>query len=123
MPREVLREMGALGFLGIRYPERHGGSQLDTIATVVLAEERGRSTVGGFAITVLVHTDMASPHLFHAGTPEQQARYLPDPIAGRRIAAVAITEADAAVSYPHPTLPKNWQGLTLVVARPIKKKN
>jgi len=46
-------------------------------------------------VTVLVHTDMASPHLFHAGTPEQKARYLPDLIAGRKIAAVAMTEADA----------------------------
>jgi acyl-CoA dehydrogenase len=65
------------------------------LATVVLAEELGRSGYGGFAITVLVHTDMASPHLHHAGTPEQLARYMPDIVAGRRIAAVAMTEADA----------------------------
>jgi acyl-CoA dehydrogenase len=95
IPREVLREMGRLGLLGIRYSHRHGGSELDTLATVVLAEELGRSTFGGFAITVLVHTDMASPHLFHAGTPEQQDRYMPDIIAGKSIAAVAMTEADA----------------------------
>ncbi len=95
VPREVLRAMGELGFLGIRYPARFGGSELDTLATVVLAEELGRSGYGGFAITVLVHTDMASPHLFHAGSPAQQARYMPDIIAGRRIAAVAMTEADA----------------------------
>jgi acyl-CoA dehydrogenase len=95
VPREVLREMGALGLLGIRYPARFGGSELDTLATVVLAEELGRSTYGGFAVTVLVHTDMASPHLHHAGTPEQLERYLPDIVAGRRICAVAMTEADA----------------------------
>jgi acyl-CoA dehydrogenase len=95
VPREVLREMGALGLLGMRYDARYGGSELDTLATVVLAEELGRSGYGGFAITVLVHTDMASPHLHHAGTPEQLARYMPDIVAGRRIAAVAMTEADA----------------------------
>ncbi len=95
VPREVLREMGELGLLGMRYDSRYGGSELDTLATVVLAEELGRSTYGGFAATVLVHTDMASPHLHHAGTPEQKARWLPDIIAGRRIAAVAMTEADA----------------------------
>ncbi len=94
-PRAVLREMGDLGLLGIRYDSRHGGSELDTLATVVLAEELGRSTYGGFAITVLVHTDMASPHLFHGGTPEQLDRYMPDIVAGRTIAAVAMTEADA----------------------------
>src|SRR5579859_2611934 len=53
VPRAVLREMGELGLLGIRYASRHGGSELDTLATVVLAEELGRSTYGGFAITVL----------------------------------------------------------------------
>jgi len=95
VPREILREMGSLGLLGIRYDSRHGGSELDTLATVVLAEELGRSTYGGFAVTVLVHTDMASPHLFHAGTPEQVDRYMPDLVAGKKIAAVAMTEAGA----------------------------
>ena len=95
VPRAVLREMGELGLLGIRCEVRHGGSELDTLATVVLAEELGRSTYGGFAITVLVHTDMASPHLRHAGTPEQLDRYMPDIVRGRRIAAIAMTEADA----------------------------
>jgi len=95
VPREVLREMGAQGWLGMRYEEAYGGSALDTLSTVVLAEELGRSTYGGFAITVLVHTDMASPHLHHAGTPEQKARWLPGIIRGDTIAAVAMTEADA----------------------------
>ena len=68
---------------------------LDTLANVVLAEELGRCTYGGFAVTVLVHTDMASPHLYHGGTPDQLARWMPDITAGRKITAVAMTEADA----------------------------
>ena len=95
VPREVLVRMGQLGLLGIRYPEAFGGAKLDTLATVVLAEELGRSTFGGFAITVLVHTDMASPHLANAGSPEQQARWMPAIIAGELITAVAVTEPDA----------------------------
>jgi acyl-CoA dehydrogenase len=95
VPREVLREMGELGLLGIRFPEKYGGSGLDTLASVVLAEELGRSTFGGFAITVLVHTDMATPHLNNAGNDAQLHKYLPDLVAGRKIAAVAMTEADA----------------------------
>jgi acyl-CoA dehydrogenase len=94
-PRQVLKEMGELGFLGIRYPEAYGGSALDTLTSVVLAEELGRSTFGGFAITVLVHTDMASPHLVNAGNEEQIARYLPRIIKGDLITAVAVTEPDA----------------------------
>ena len=95
VPRDVLREMGQLGLFGIRYDSQYGGSELDTMATVVLAEELGRSSYGGFAVTVLVHTDMASPHLNHAGTDAQKAKYMPDIIAGRKITAVAMTEPDA----------------------------
>ena len=95
VPREILRDMGSLGLLGIRYAAQYGGSEMDTLATALLAEELGRSSYGGFAVTVLVHTDMASPHLHHAGSQAQLERYMPDIIAGKRIAAVAMTEADA----------------------------
>lgn len=94
-PRTILEQMGALGFLGIRYPETYGGAAMDTLATVIFAEELGRSGYGGFAITALVHTDMASPHLANAGNADQLARYMPDIIAGRKITAVAVTEPDA----------------------------
>lgn len=94
-PRAVLRKMGELGYLGMRYPEEYGGSALDTLASVVLAEELGRSGYGGFAITVLVHTDMASPHLANAGSEEQRSRYMPAVVAGKSITAVAVTEPDA----------------------------
>ena len=93
--REVLRQMGALGVLGMRYDERYGGAGLDVMSSVMLAEEVGRSTFGGFSATVLVHTDMASPHLENAGTPEQKARWLPGITAGETITAVAVTEPGA----------------------------
>jgi acyl-CoA dehydrogenase len=95
VPREVLRDMGRLGFLGLRYPEQFGGSGLDARATALLAEELGRSSFGGFAITVLVHTDMASPHLVNAGNAKQIERYLPHIISGEKITAVAVSEPDA----------------------------
>lgn len=93
-PREVLKRMGQLGFLGIRYPAAYGGGEMDTLATVVLAEELGRSSFSGFAITALVHTDMASVHLFNGGSDAQRERWMPDIVAGKAITAVAITEPD-----------------------------
>ena len=95
VPREVLRKMGSLGFLGLRYASDYGGGEMDARATALLAEELGRSTFGGFAITVLVHTDMASPHLQNAGSPAQIARWMPKIISGECITAVAVTEPDA----------------------------
>ncbi|MFN6993112.1 MAG: acyl-CoA dehydrogenase family protein [Aquincola tertiaricarbonis] len=95
VPREVMRQMGELGYLGIRYPEAYGGSGLDTVYSAILAEELGRSTYGGYAVTVTVHTAMASPHLANFGTPEQLQRYLPSLIRGETVCAVAVTEPDA----------------------------
>jgi len=94
VPRDILQEMGELGFLGIRYPSEFGGSDMDTLGSVILAEELGRSTFGGFAVTVLVHTDMASPHLDNFGNQQQLAKYMPDIISGKKIAGVAVTEPD-----------------------------
>jgi acyl-CoA dehydrogenase len=95
VPRAVLRRMGALGFFGIRYPEVFGGSAMNALATVVYAEELGRSTYSGVAITALVHTDMASVHVFNAGTEAQKAKWMPGIVSGDVITAVAVTEPDA----------------------------
>jgi acyl-CoA dehydrogenase len=95
VPRTVLRRMGSLGFLGIRYPENYGGSDINALGSVVLAEQLGRCTFAGFAITVLVHTDMASVHVHSAGSDAQKARWMPVVISGEAITAVAITEPDA----------------------------
>lgn len=95
VPREVLRKMGQAGLLGLMYDSEYGGGEADALTNLVFAEALSQSTFGGFIITVLVHTDMASPHLFHAGTPEQKARYMPGIIAGDTITAVGITEPGA----------------------------
>ncbi|HET9207347.1 MAG TPA: acyl-CoA dehydrogenase family protein [Burkholderiaceae bacterium] len=95
VPREVLRRLGAAGMLGLMFSPEHGGGGADALTNLVFAEALSQSTFGGFIVTVLVHTDMASPHLHHAGTPEQQARYLPRIIAGELVTAVAITEPGA----------------------------
>jgi acyl-CoA dehydrogenase len=94
-PREVLRKMGEAGLLGLMYESEYGGAEADALTNLVFAEALSQSTFGGYIITVLVHTDMASPHLHHAGTAEQKARYMPGVTAGRTITAVGITEPGA----------------------------
>jgi acyl-CoA dehydrogenase len=87
--------MGELGFFGIRYPAEYGGSGMDAVASTVFAEELGRSTYGGVAIATLVHTDMASVHVFHDGNKAQRTRWMPGIVSGEVITAIAITEPDA----------------------------
>ncbi|MSQ72303.1 MAG: acyl-CoA dehydrogenase [Betaproteobacteria bacterium] len=95
VPREVLRNMGALGFFGITYPVEYGGAGADAMMSLAFSEALSQSTFGGFLATVLVHTDMASPHLVNAGSKAQLERWLPRIISGELITAVGITEADA----------------------------
>ena len=84
--------MGDAGLLGLMYAGECGGAEADALTNLVFAEALSQSTFGGFIITVLVHTDMASPHLVNAGSPSQVAKYLPRIISGELISAVAVTE-------------------------------
>lgn len=95
VPRDVLRRMGQAGLLGLTVSTAYGGGEADALTNLVFAEALSQSTFGGFIITVLVHTDMASPHLVHAGTAAQKERYLPGVTSGELITAVAISEAGA----------------------------
>ena len=95
VPRDVLRRMGQAGLLGLMYEGQYGGGEGDALTNLVFAEALSQSTFAGFIITVLVHTDMASPHLHHAGTPAQKARYLPGVTSGELITAVGISEPGA----------------------------
>jgi acyl-CoA dehydrogenase len=95
VPREVLRRMGAAGLLGLAFEPEYGGGGADALTNLVFAEALSQSTFGGFIVTVLVHTDMAGPHLHHAGNAQQKAKYLPKVTAGEMITAVGITEPGA----------------------------
>ncbi len=95
VPRDVLRRMGQAGLLGLMYEGRYGGGDADALTNLVFAEALSQSTFAGFVITVLVHTDMAGPHLHHAGSAAQKEKYLRRVTAGELITAVGITEPGA----------------------------
>ncbi|MBE7939175.1 MULTISPECIES: acyl-CoA dehydrogenase family protein [Ramlibacter] len=95
VPREVLRRMGEAGLFGLMYESQYGGAEGDALTNLVFAEALSQSTFGGFIITVLVHTDMASPHLHHAGNAAQKDKYLRKVIRGDLITAVGISEPGA----------------------------
>jgi acyl-CoA dehydrogenase len=95
IPRQLFRDLGALGFLGMRHPEAYGGGGLGALSSVVLAEELSRSTYGGVASAITVHSDMSVSHIAHRGTHEQKERYLRPACAGEKIGAVCVTEAHA----------------------------
>src|SRR4051794_204261 len=94
-PDELFRRCGELGFLGLHYPARYGGSDGDLAAGVLFIEELARCGAGGVPMAVGVQTDMATPALAQFGTDDQRERWLRPAIAGTKIGAIAITEPDA----------------------------
>ncbi|HEY3363827.1 MAG TPA: acyl-CoA dehydrogenase family protein [Symbiobacteriaceae bacterium] len=94
-PDDVFRQMGRLGYLGLRVPEEYGGSGLDYYSAIVLAEELSRAGNGGLPMAVSVHAEMAIPPVLKFGTEEQKQRLLVPAVRGEKIAALAITEPGA----------------------------
>lgn len=95
IPRSLFRELGELGFLGMRHPVEYGGGGLGALSSVVLGEELARSGYGGVASALTVHSDMSISHIAHRGSHEQKQKYLPDACAGRKVGAVCVTEPGA----------------------------
>lgn len=90
-PRELYEKAGELGFLGIGFLEEVGGASGDVFDAVVLNEELMRSGSGGLAAG-LGSLGIALPPIIHKGTSEQKEKFVRPVIAGKRIAALGVTE-------------------------------
>jgi alkylation response protein AidB-like acyl-CoA dehydrogenase len=89
--KEMLRKAGDLGFLGADMPEVFGGSELDKVSSMLIAEKLC-SGVSGFMAAYGVQTGIGSLPIVLFGTPEQKKRYLPKIASAEIIAAYALTE-------------------------------
>ena len=90
--RELLRRLGALGFLAVDVPEEYGGSGLDLITSLLVAETMSR---GSFAVSFGAHTVIGTLPIVYFGTEAQKRRYLPGLAAGELVGAYALTEPTA----------------------------
>jgi acyl-CoA dehydrogenase/citronellyl-CoA dehydrogenase len=86
--------MAAAGLLGLNHPEEYGGSGGGVLALTILSEELAHSS-GGMAITPLVSSYMAGPHLSRYGNEQQKERWLRPLLEGNCVAAIAVTEPGA----------------------------
>src|SRR5205814_3666990 len=100
IPRELIAEMGALGFMGSYVPERYGGSGLDAVSYALIVEEINRACAST-GVVLCSHMSLAVDPILHHGSEEQKARFLPGMARGERIGCFALSEpasgSDAAV--------------------------
>ncbi len=95
IPKSIWKKMGEMGFLGLSYPEKYGGSNLDFFYDVVFNEEIGKMNSGGFTITQQVVQYMSGPYILKYGSEELKQKYLPGIISGDLISCIGITEPGA----------------------------
>lgn len=95
-PREIIEELGELGYLGIKYPEEYGGAGLDQphIYHTIFCEELARGSLG-IAAGIAMHTSTATYGVNKWGTEALKQQYLVPALQGKMIAAFGLTEPNA----------------------------
>ncbi len=93
-PREAIRKLAALGFMGSIFPEDLGGAGLGYIDYAILIEELAR-TDPSVALIVAAHTSLCSNHIYSAGSDEQRRSYLPRLATGEWLGSWSLTEPEA----------------------------
>ena len=89
---QVMKQLGALGLLGLKYPEQFGGAGLDFSYSAVMAEAMGACTCGGVPMSIGVQTDMCTPALARFGSDALRQQWLAPSIAGDMVGCVGVSE-------------------------------
>jgi short/branched chain acyl-CoA dehydrogenase len=90
-PYPIVAKMGAMGLLGLPFPEEHGGMGGDYFALCVTLEELARVD-SSVAITVEAATSLGAMPIYRFGTDEQKAEWLPSLTSGEKLGAFGLTE-------------------------------
>jgi alkylation response protein AidB-like acyl-CoA dehydrogenase len=93
-PYELVAKMGALGWMGIPFPEDVGGAGGSSLQYAIAVEELTRVD-SSVAITMCAHTSLGTQPIYLFGSDEQKERYLPSLCAGRKLGAFGLTEPEA----------------------------
>lgn len=93
VPRELWNAAGDAGLLGLSLPEEDGGFGGDHRHEVVLMRQLGWKGADHFGISL--HNAIVMPYIWHYGTAEQKARWLPRLQSGELVGAIAMTEPGA----------------------------
>ena len=90
----ALKELGALGFLGMTVPEELGGTNLGASAYVGVMIELSKVDAGT-AVAVSVQNSLTNDTIVKWGTDDQKQSYLPRLSTGELMGCFSITEAGA----------------------------
>jgi len=93
-PYELFRELGDLGFFGLRYPEAVGGSNMDILALCLALREVSRGSMS-LAGCVAMQSLMGTNFLHLLGNDDIIERLFKPALRGEKIGAICMTEPNA----------------------------
>lgn len=93
-PKELVKKMADLGFMGIMVDPKYGGSGLDTISYVLIMEELSKIDASA-AVIVSVNNSLVCYGLEAYGTEEQKEKYLTPLASGKLVGAFCLSEPEA----------------------------
>jgi len=89
-PAAVVKKMGAMGLMGIIFPEELGGAGLGYVEYVLAVEELSRVD-GSIGIIVASHNSLCTNHLMLAANDDQKKRWIPRLASGEWLGAWGLT--------------------------------
>jgi short-chain 2-methylacyl-CoA dehydrogenase len=93
-PYELVAKMGALGWMGIPFPEEVGGAGGTTLQYALAVEELTRAD-SSVAITMCAHTSLGTQPIYLFGSQQQKDQLLPELCSGAKLGAFGLTEPEA----------------------------
>jgi alkylation response protein AidB-like acyl-CoA dehydrogenase len=93
-PKDILKQIGELGFLGIMVPEEYGGAGLDAVSYVLALKEIAKADAS-IAIPISVQNSLVDWIFLHYGSDLLKEKYLKHLATGEYIGAYSLSEPEA----------------------------
>jgi hypothetical protein len=90
-PAAVVKKLGAMGLLGVIFPQEYGGAGMGYVDYVLAIEELS-AVDGSVGIIVAAHNSLGTNHIFLAGNEEQKRKYVTKLASGEWLGAWGLTE-------------------------------
>ncbi|AIN99475.1 isovaleryl-coA dehydrogenase, putative [Leishmania panamensis] len=92
--RELFKQLGDLGVMGVTVPEADGGAGMDAVAAVIVHHELSKYDPG-FCLAYLAHSMLFVNNFYYSASPAQRARWLPKVLTGEHVGAMGMSEPGA----------------------------
>jgi len=92
-PKEIIKKLADIGFMGMMVPEKYGGAGFDTIS-YVLAMEEISAACASTGVIMSVNNSLVSDPLMRYGTEEQKMKYLMPLAKGEKLGCFCLSEPD-----------------------------